>query len=119
MLSALSGIGRGIRWLSNLNMALSWLLLVIYYLWRTAFAGEMFVAGLTEYLGAIPAMSVTIWDGGRTETGKHSATGNPHGRFFIGPGGSHSRPSSDYFLPASPGAAPSGSMWLAPSCCPH
>ena len=29
MLSALSGIGRGIRWLSNLNMALSWLILVI------------------------------------------------------------------------------------------
>ena len=32
MLSALSGIGRGIRWLSNLNMALSWLLLIIFVL---------------------------------------------------------------------------------------
>ncbi|MEK9989854.1 MAG: BCCT family transporter, partial [Halieaceae bacterium] len=42
MLSALSGIGRGIRWLSNLNMALSWLLLVIFIVFgATAFAGEM------------------------------------------------------------------------------
>ena len=69
MLSALSGIGRGIRWLSNLNMALSWLLLVIFIIFgATAFAGEMFVAGLSEYLSAIPGMSVTIWDGGHTET---------------------------------------------------
>ena len=69
MLSALSGIGRGIRWLSNLNMALSWLLLVIFIVFgATAFAGEMFVAGLTEYLGAIPAMSFTIWGGGNTTT---------------------------------------------------
>ena len=69
MLSALSGIGRGIRWLSNLNMALSWLLLVIFIVFgATAFAGEMFVGGLTEYLRAIPAMSVTIWDGGDTPT---------------------------------------------------
>ena len=50
-------------------MALSWLLLVIFIIsGATAFAGEMFVAGLTEYLSAIPAMSVTIWDGGKTET---------------------------------------------------
>ena len=69
MLSALSGIGHGIRWLSNLNMALSWLLLVIFIMFgATAFAGEMFVGGLTEYLRAIPAMSITIWDGGDTPT---------------------------------------------------
>lgn len=69
MLSALSGIGRGIRWLSNLNMALSWLLLFIFIIFgATAFAGEMFIAGLAEYLGAIPAMSVTVWNGGNTET---------------------------------------------------
>ena len=71
MLSALSGIGRGIRWLSNLNMALSGLLLVIFIVFgATAFAGEMFVGGLTEYLRAIPAMSVTIWEGGDTPTAR-------------------------------------------------
>ncbi|MDG2459919.1 MAG: BCCT family transporter [Luminiphilus sp.] len=71
MLSALSGIGRGIRWLSNLNMALSWLLLLIFVLFgATAFAGEMFVVGLMEYLKTIPVMSFTIWDSSDTETAR-------------------------------------------------
>ena len=71
MLSALSGIGRGIRWLSNLNMALSWLLLVIFIVFgATTFAAEMFVVGLTEYLQTIPTMSVTIWNGTDTETAR-------------------------------------------------
>jgi len=71
MLSALSGIGRGIRWLSNLNMALSWLLLIIFVLFgATAFAGEMFIVGLIEYLKSIPAMSVTVWDSTGTETAR-------------------------------------------------
>ena len=69
MLSALSGIGRGISWLSNLNMALSWLLLLIFVIFgATVFAGEMFVSGLTEYVRWLPAMSFTIWSGGETET---------------------------------------------------
>jgi choline-glycine betaine transporter len=69
MLSALSGIGRGIRWLSNLNMALSWLLLLIFIIFgATAFAGDMFVSGLTEYVRWLPTMSVTIWNGGEAGT---------------------------------------------------
>lgn len=69
MLSALSGIGLGIRLLSNLNMALSWLLLVIFVVFgATAFAGEMFISGLTAYLREILPMSLTIWSGGETET---------------------------------------------------
>ena len=69
MLSALSGIGRGIRWLSNLNMALSWLLLLIFMIFgATVFAGEMFISGLTEYVRWLPAMSFTIWSGGDSET---------------------------------------------------
>jgi len=69
MLSALSGIGRGIRWLSNLNMALSWLLLLIFVVFgATAFAGDMFVSGLTEYVRWLPTMSVTIWNGGEAGT---------------------------------------------------
>ena len=108
MLSALSGIGRGIRWLSNLNMALSWLLLFIFIIFgATAFAGEMFIAGLAEYLGAIPAMSVTVWNGGNTKPRKHSATGNPPGQFSIGLGGSRLRLLLDYFSRASLKAAPS------------
>jgi choline/carnitine/betaine transport len=69
MLSALSGIGKGIRLLSNINMALSWLLLIIFVIFgATAFAGEMFIAGLVAYLKGIPAMSVTVWNGGDTAT---------------------------------------------------
>jgi len=71
MLSALSGIGRGIRWLSNLNMALSWLLLVIFIVFgATAFAGEMFISGLSAYLRHIPTMSLTIWSSSETETAR-------------------------------------------------
>lgn len=69
MLSALSGIGRGIRWLSNLNMALSWLLLVIFVVFgATAFAGEMFISGLIAYLRDILPMSITVWSGSETQT---------------------------------------------------
>jgi choline-glycine betaine transporter len=69
MLSALSGIGRGIRWLSNLNMALSWLLLSIFVVFgATAFAGEMFIYGLMAYLRDILTMSLTVWNGSETET---------------------------------------------------
>jgi choline/carnitine/betaine transport len=69
MLSALSGIGRGIRWLSNLNMALSWLLLAIFVVFgATAFAGEMFFSGLGAYLSEILAMSLTIWSDSDTKT---------------------------------------------------
>ena len=71
MLSALSGIGRGIRWLSNLNMALSWLLLLIFVVFgATAFAGEMFVTGLLEYLSHIAQMSVTVWSSNDTPTAR-------------------------------------------------
>jgi len=71
MLSALSGIGRGIRWLSNLNMALSWLLLIIFIgFGATVFAGEMFVAGLIEYIGAIGPMSLTVWENDGTAVGQ-------------------------------------------------
>lgn len=62
MLSALSGLGRGIKWLSNLNMALSWLLLAVFLVFgATLFAGEVFLEGLYQYLAALPAMSLTVW----------------------------------------------------------
>lgn len=62
MVSALSGLGRGIKWLSNINMTLSWLLLAIFLVFgATQFAGIVFIEGLTEYLTALPAMSSTVW----------------------------------------------------------
>ena len=71
MLSALSGIGRGIKWLSNLNMALSWLLLLVFVVFgATSFAGEAFIYGIWDYVSALPAMSLTVWS---PEDGTESA----------------------------------------------
>ena len=68
MLSALSGLGRGIKWLSNLNMVLSWVLLLIFLVFgATLFAGEVFVQGIYDYLVALPAMSSTIWSDSSTQ----------------------------------------------------
>lgn len=62
MMSALSGLGRGIKWLSNLNMTLSWLLLLVFFVFgATLFAGEVFLEGLYQYLVALPSMSFTVW----------------------------------------------------------
>ena len=62
MLSALSGIGRGIKWLSNLNMVLSWLLLLVFVIFgATLFAGEAFIFGIVDYVKALPEMSLTVW----------------------------------------------------------
>ena len=70
MMSALSGLGRGIKWLSNLNMVLSWLLLLIFLIFgATWFAGEVFVQGLYDYLAALPAMSSTVWSDPSTQEG--------------------------------------------------
>ena len=61
-LSALSGVGKGIKWLSNLNMTLSWLLLLVFLVFgATLFAGEVFLEGLYQYLAALPSMSLTVW----------------------------------------------------------
>lgn len=70
MLSALSGLGRGIKWLSNLNMALSWLLLLVFVVvGATLFAGEVFVKGVYHYLAALPSMSLTVWSDTTTAEG--------------------------------------------------
>lgn len=62
MLSALSGIGRGIKWLSNLNMVLSWLLLAAFIVFGArAFAAMVFIEGISEYVAALPDMSTTVW----------------------------------------------------------
>lgn len=69
MLSALSGIGRGIKWLSNLNMVLSWLLLGAFIAFGArSFAAMVFVEGISEYLTALPEMSTTVWSTESTTT---------------------------------------------------
>ncbi|MGB3711017.1 MAG: BCCT family transporter [Erythrobacter sp.] len=61
-LSALSGVGRGIKWLSNLNMGLSFGLLGLF-----AFAGaglyglNLLGVGLWDYLVTLPSQSLTLF----------------------------------------------------------
>ena len=61
-LSALSGVGKGIKWLSNINMVLSIILLGFFILFGATFFGfnAMFV-GTLDYLIALPGMSFNVW----------------------------------------------------------
>ncbi|MBJ3763999.1 BCCT family transporter [Maribius pontilimi] len=62
-LSALSGVGKGIKWLSNINMGLSFFLLTFFVIFGSTFFGlsALFV-GIWDYLVSLPAMMFTVWD---------------------------------------------------------
>ena len=60
--SALSGVGKGIKWLSNINMGLSFFILVFFLVFgSTFFAFKAFFVGLIDYVINLPAMSLTVW----------------------------------------------------------
>ncbi len=61
-LSALSGVGKGIKWLSNLNMGLSIFLLAFFLIFGSTFFGlQALLVGLFDYIIALPMMLVTVW----------------------------------------------------------
>lgn len=63
-LSALSGVGKGIKWLSNINMGLSITLLTFFLLFGATFFGlKALVLGIWDYLIALPEMSFRVWSG--------------------------------------------------------
>lgn len=63
-LSALSGVGKGIKWLSNINMVLSIALLLFFLLFGSTFFGlKALLLGLWDYLIALPDMSFRVWKG--------------------------------------------------------
>ncbi|MCR9138243.1 MAG: BCCT family transporter [Alphaproteobacteria bacterium] len=63
-LSALSGVGKGIKWLSNLNMGLSIALLTFFLLFGSTFFGlKALFVGLWDYVIALPEMSFQVWRG--------------------------------------------------------
>jgi len=67
-LSAMSGIDKGIKWLSNINMNLSFFLLAFFLIFgATIFAFKAFFYAIWDYLLAIPAMSITVWQDTGTE----------------------------------------------------
>jgi len=61
-LSALSGVGKGIKWLSNINMGLSIILLGFFIIFGATWFGfnAMFV-GLWDYILALPGMSFNVF----------------------------------------------------------
>ncbi len=61
-LSALSGVGKGIKWLSNLNMGLSIFLLTFFLIFGSTFFGlQALVLGIWDYLIALPELLFTVW----------------------------------------------------------
>jgi choline/carnitine/betaine transport len=61
-LSAMSGLKRGIKWLSNINMSLSIFLVSFFAIFgATFFAIKSFFYAIWDYLLALPVLSVTVW----------------------------------------------------------
>ena len=61
-LSALSGVGKGIKWLSNINMVLSIVLLGFFIIFGATFFGaSAFFIGIWDYLVALPGLSFNVY----------------------------------------------------------
>ncbi len=61
-LSALSGVGKGIKWLSNINMGLSFFILAFLLVFgSTAFALKSLFLGMWDYIVALPSMALTVY----------------------------------------------------------
>ena len=62
-ISALSGVGRGIKWLSNLNMGLSFLVLALFVIVGSGLYGlELMGRGLIDYIAALPSTMLTLFN---------------------------------------------------------
>lgn len=63
IISAATGIGRGIKVLSNLNLGLSCLLLVVFLIFGPLFFTlKLYGSALVDYLLALPAISVEVFE---------------------------------------------------------
>ncbi|MEO0866129.1 MAG: BCCT family transporter, partial [Pseudomonadota bacterium] len=61
-LSALSGVGKGIKWLSNINMGLSFFLLAFFLAFGSTFFGlQALFLGIWDYILSIPGNIMTVW----------------------------------------------------------
>lgn len=68
--SALSGVGKGIKWLSNINMVLSILLLGFFLIFGSTWFGlTALILGIFDYLVALPDMMFRVWKADGTEVG--------------------------------------------------
>lgn len=66
--SAISGVGKGIKWLSNINMGLSFALILFFIIFgATALGFEALTVGLWDYIIQFPSLLVTYWSPAETE----------------------------------------------------
>ncbi|MCG8619360.1 MAG: BCCT family transporter [Desulfobacterales bacterium] len=62
ILSAVSGVGKGIKWLSNINMVLSFILLAFFLICGSpAVALKSFFIGIWDYVINFPVQAMTYW----------------------------------------------------------
>lgn len=74
-LSALSGVGKGIKWLSNINTVLSLVVLLFFLvLGSTIFSLEALFLGIFDYVITLPWKLLTVWSDDGTQTGAALAT---------------------------------------------
>ena len=67
-MSALSGVGKGIKWLSNINMGLSFFILAFFLIFgSTMFALTSLAQGIWDYLVNLPSMALTVYKGNGVE----------------------------------------------------
>jgi choline/glycine/proline betaine transport protein len=83
-LSALSGVGKGIKWLSNINMGLSFFLLLFFLAFGSTFFGlQAFFVGIFDYLLSIPQNLFTVWVADGTEGSEASQLAGWQGGWTI------------------------------------
>lgn len=74
-MSALSGVGKGIKWLSNINMGLSFFVLAFFLVFgSTIFGLKTLFLGMWDYVLSIPGNIFTVWGGDGTKVGDALAT---------------------------------------------
>lgn len=83
-LSALSGVGKGIKRLSNINMGLSFFILAFFLIFGSTFFGlQALVLGIWDYLLSIPGNILTVWAGDGVEGAEASQLNSWQGGWTI------------------------------------
>ncbi|MBA34237.1 MAG: transporter [Oleispira sp.] len=69
-LSALSGVGKGIKSLSNINMILSFFVLIFFLIFGSTFFGlSSFFVGIVDYVISVPGNMFRVWTADGTTSG--------------------------------------------------
>ena len=79
MMSAISGVGKGIKWLSNTNMVLSFALLIFFAIIGAGsgallFAAKHYFLAIWDYLVNLPVDSLTYWSSAEPAAGTDPET---------------------------------------------